>query len=127
MNTPLSVRAPLRICRDALTSEIFAEPIDAAPATGGEIGVVPPLYPEWLGDPGFLRAHGVRFPYVTGSMANGIATPRMVVKVANAGMLGFFGSAGLSVQAVEAGLDEIVRHLDSGSGAWGRSPTGCAC
>src|SRR5262249_40593052 len=66
---------------------------------------------EWLGDRGFLQTHGVRFPYVAGAMANGIATPRLVVAMARAGMLGFFGAAGLSFHAVEAGLDEIIRTV----------------
>ena len=58
---------------------------------GELVGWLPALYPEWLGDRGFLHAHGVRFPYVAGGMANGIATPRLVVAMARAGMLGFFG------------------------------------
>src|SRR5262249_19118842 len=63
---------------------------------GGMGGWLPPLYPEWLGDRSFAEAHGIRFPYATGSMANGIATPRLVIAVARAGMLGFYGAAGLS-------------------------------
>ena len=35
---------------------------------------LPPVYPEWLGDRSFGQVHGVRFPYVSGAMANGIAT-----------------------------------------------------
>ena len=34
---------------------------------------LPPLYPEWLGDRSFDEVHGLRFPYVAGAMANGIA------------------------------------------------------
>src|SRR5262245_3265920 len=40
---------------------------------GDLVGWLPPLYPEWLGDRSFAEAHGIRFPYATGSMANGIA------------------------------------------------------
>ena len=36
--------------------------------------LLPPLYPEWLGGRSFTEAHGLRFPYVAGAMANGIAT-----------------------------------------------------
>jgi PfaD family protein len=72
---------------------------------------LPPLYPEWLGDRTFGEAHGVRFPYATGPMANGIATTRMVIEMARAGMLGFFGSAGLPPARVEAALDELEREL----------------
>lgn len=75
------------------------------------IGTLPPLYPEWLGDRTFCEAHGVRFPYVAGEMANGIATVEMVVAMARAGMLGFFGAGGLSPQRVEQSVDELVRSI----------------
>src|SRR5262249_28238828 len=51
------------------------------------MATLPPVYPEWLGDRSFTTAHGVRFPYVAGEMANGIATTRMVVAMARAQML----------------------------------------
>jgi PfaD family protein len=80
---------------------------------------LPAMYPEWLGDRGFLEAHGVRFPYVAGSMANGIATPRLVVAMARAGMLAFFGAAGLSADRVEAGLTAIEVELSGTDAPWG--------
>jgi len=82
------------------------------------LGLLPPLYPERLGDPGFLRAHHCRFAYVVGEMAQGIATPAMVVAAARAGMLGFHGSAGLSLEAIEAQIGEITAAL-GGAGNWG--------
>lgn len=69
------------------------------------------LYPEWLGDRGFCEAHGVRFPYVAGAMANGIATADMVIAMARAGMLGFFGAAGLGYEKVVAGIDRIIEGV----------------
>ena len=86
------------------------------------IAVLPALYPEWLGDRAFGETHGVRFPYVAGEMANGIATARMVIEMARAGFLGFFGAAGLSPSRVEANLDEIARAIgqhESGGLSWG--------
>lgn len=77
------------------------------------------LYPEWLGDRTFLETHGVRFPYVAGEMANGIATARMVVAMARAKMLGFFGSAGLSLSRIEQGLTAIRSELGETGHAWG--------
>ena len=74
---------------------------------------LPPMYPEWLGDRGFLETHGVRFPYVAGAMANGIATTELVVAMGNAGMLGFFGAAGLDPTTVEAALDRLEAALGS--------------
>ena len=81
------------------------------------VGVLPPLFPEWLGDRSFCEAHGVRFPYVVGEMANGIATARMVIAAAEHGCLGFFGAAGLQPAVVEKNIDEIERAL--GDRAWG--------
>lgn len=82
------------------------------------VATLPATYPEWLGDRSFNEAHGVRFPYVAGEMANGIATARMVVAMAEAGMLGFFGAAGLSYERVEQGLDAITAALPPGA-PWG--------
>ncbi|WP_197518201.1 PfaD family polyunsaturated fatty acid/polyketide biosynthesis protein [Mycobacterium intermedium] len=73
-----------------------------------------------MGDRDFCDAHGLRFPYVTGAMANGIATPALVVAMAEAGMLGFFGAGGLSYSDVERGLDAIQTRLAGRTGpAWG--------
>jgi len=68
------------------------------------LGILPSLYPEWLGDRSFLEVHGLRFPYVTGAMARGIASEEIVVAMARAGMMGFFGAGGLSPARVEQAL-----------------------
>lgn len=85
---------------------------------GEVIGSLPPLYPEWLGDRAFQEVHGVRFPYIAGAMANGIASEAMVIAMANADMLAFFGSAGLTRPRVEEGLDTIEAGVKPGS-VWG--------
>jgi trans-AT polyketide synthase/acyltransferase/oxidoreductase domain-containing protein len=93
----------------------------AAPGAGAfeVIATLPPLYPEWLGDRAFNEAHGTRFPYVGGAMANGIATTRFVAALARAGCLGFFGAAGLSLPRVEAAIDELQRELGPSVPNWG--------
>lgn len=75
------------------------------------LGSLPALYPEWLGDRSFAEAHGVRFPLVAGEMANGIATVRLVIAMARAEMIGFFGAAGLGYGAVEEAVRELVSEL----------------
>ena len=89
-----------------------------APAGYRTVGVLPPLYPEWLGDRSFCEVHGTRFPYVAGEMANGIATVSMVIAMARAGMLGFFGAGGLNAARVEQAVGELVRELH-GQPNWG--------
>lgn len=81
--------------------------------------LLPPIYPEWLGSQEFLRTHGVRFAYVTGSMANGIATADMVIRMAKAHLLGFFGAAGLSLATIEENLIKIKTALQGTSLSWG--------
>lgn len=75
------------------------------------VGTLPGLYPEWLGDRSFNQTHGVRFPYVAGEMANGIATVASVVAMARAQMLGFFGAAGLALPTIERALGELRQSL----------------
>ena len=75
------------------------------------LATLPAIYPEWLGDRSFCEAHAVRFPYVAGELANGIATTRMCIAMAEAGMVGFFGAGGLGYPRVEAAVDELVARL----------------
>jgi trans-AT polyketide synthase/acyltransferase/oxidoreductase domain-containing protein len=93
----------------------------AAGGSAGEpvVGVLPPLYPEWLGDRSFTAVHGLRFPYVTGAMANGIATPGIVVAMARSGMLGFLGTAGRSHPSIAERLTEVEAALGSTGLSWG--------
>lgn len=76
------------------------------------------VLPESLGDPAFRAAHGVRLAYVVGEMANGIATTAMVRAAAEAGMLGFFGAAGLAPDRVAADVAELAAALP-GRHNWG--------
>jgi trans-AT polyketide synthase, acyltransferase and oxidoreductase domains len=75
------------------------------------LAVLPPLDPASLGDASFCADHGLRFPYVTGAMANGIASAELVEAVARAGMLAFFGAAGLSLERIEAAIVRLKQSL----------------
>ena len=100
-------------------------------ATGGElvdetsagawpvIAVLPAMFPEWLGDRSFNEVHGTRFPYVTGAMANGIATTRLVIEMARTGCMGFFGAAGLQRDVVATAIDELHAALGPTGLPWG--------
>ncbi|HEV2947697.1 MAG TPA: PfaD family polyunsaturated fatty acid/polyketide biosynthesis protein [Gemmataceae bacterium] len=71
-----------------------------------------PAFPlENLGDADFRADHRLRYAYVAGAMANGIGSVEVVEAMARAGMLGFFGAAGLSLPAIEAALDRLARNL----------------
>ena len=76
------------------------------------LAYVPPLHPQDLGDPHFKNFLRLRYPYVIGAMANGITSVQMVEAAARSGMLAFFGAAGLSVERIEAAIDQLRQRLD---------------
>ncbi|HAB37596.1 MAG TPA: 2-nitropropane dioxygenase, partial [Rhodobacteraceae bacterium] len=67
---------------------------------------------EELGARSFLEDHKLRYPFASGSMANGIASEEIVEAQARVGCLGFFGSAGLSLGRVEAAIDRLQGSLN---------------
>jgi trans-AT polyketide synthase/acyltransferase/oxidoreductase domain-containing protein len=86
-------------------------------------GVAPP--PVVRGDAGrpgrraigapFCARHRVRYPYVAGSMYRGIASTRSVTRMAEAGLLSFFGAGGLPVGDVEKAIDTIRASVGAGA------------
>lgn len=83
------------------------------------LAMLPPMYPEWLGDRSFLEVHRVRFPYVVGEMAHAIASTQLVIAIAQAQMLGFYGAGGVPPERVEAALYEMEQALNPHGLSWG--------
>jgi trans-AT polyketide synthase, acyltransferase and oxidoreductase domains len=71
----------------------------------------PPLHPENLGDQQFKNKHHLRYAYIVGAMANGITSVKMVEKAGNAGLVGFFGAAGLALDRIESAIDRLQQNL----------------
>jgi PfaD family protein len=92
---------------------------DPPPPGAAALGTLPGVYPEWLGDRAFVDVHGTRFPYVAGEMANGIASVPYVIAAARAGVLGFFGAAGLAPPRIEAAVDALRAELGGTGLPWG--------
>lgn len=67
-------------------------------------GYAAPTTLENLGDPSFCKDHGIKYAYIGGSMAHGIASPEIAIALGKAGMLGFIGAAGDSPEKVEKTL-----------------------
>ncbi len=76
------------------------------------VGFVSAQAIENLGDSQFCEDYSIRYPYMTGSMANGIASVELVEAIANADMLASFGAAGLSLAEIET----AIQRLQSGLG-----------
>lgn len=114
---PRRAVAVLRDGRGRLGVSVDGEVSAASPGAYELVALLPPIRPEWLGDRSFGEVHGTRFPYVAGEMANGIASVEMVVALARAGLLGFFGAGGLSVRRVTESVARIA--AEAGGGPWG--------
>ncbi len=85
-------------------AELGAAPTaDARPL----VAYLPRAEPERLGDPSFCADHGLKTAYVAGAMANGIASTAICRAMGQAGMVGFFGAAGLAPSRVIAAIDDL--------------------
>ncbi len=83
------------------------------------LAFVPRFNIKNFGDAAFCRDLGIRYPYLSGAMANGIASEEIVEAMAEAGMLGFFGAAGLSVERVEQAIDRLQDRLEKAGRPFG--------
>ncbi|MBW2368062.1 MAG: PfaD family polyunsaturated fatty acid/polyketide biosynthesis protein [Deltaproteobacteria bacterium] len=75
------------------------------------LAYAPPVMPEAFGDPVFKADHGLRYAYLAGAMANGITSVKMVSKMGRAGMMGFFGAAGLALSEIERAIHDLKSSL----------------
>jgi PfaD family protein len=78
---------------------------------GETAAYVPACLLEDLGDANFRADHGLRYALMSGAMANGIGSVEIVEAMGRRGLLGIFGSAGLSLAAVEHAIDRIEGRL----------------
>lgn len=69
------------------------------------------IYPNRLGNPDFCSDYGLRYPYVSGSMYKGIASTALVIRMGEAGLLGFFGTGGVKLSEIEQAIAHIQSHL----------------
>jgi len=75
---------------------------------------VEPLNVGQLGDPDFLRAYGINMAYMTGAMANAIASEELVIACGKVGLLSSFGAAGLVPSRIEEAINKIQHALPNG-------------
>ncbi|MCE9531183.1 MAG: PfaD family polyunsaturated fatty acid/polyketide biosynthesis protein [Planctomycetes bacterium] len=87
----------------------------AVPSNGSEglpiVAYLPATALENLGDSSFRADHGLRYAYLAGAMANGIASVEIVEAMSRAGMLGFFGAAGLSLERIDTAIGRLQASL----------------
>jgi PfaD family protein len=105
INLPLFVteQAGKTVLLPGTTGSSVLKPENLLPFTA----MVAPTPLSALGDAIFCRDHHLLYPYIGGSMAKGISSVAMVRAFGEAGMLGFFGAAGLPLATVEAAIHEL--------------------
>lgn len=67
-----------------------------------------------LGNEEFKKEYHLKYAYITGSMYRGISSKEMVVKMGQAGMMGFFGTGGLDLNEIEEAIRYIQKELNNG-------------
>ncbi|WP_193195844.1 PfaD family polyunsaturated fatty acid/polyketide biosynthesis protein [Nostoc sp. MG11] len=98
-----------------VTNEGYLSPVDNGTTLQVELlTFVPPIRIQQLGDPNFLSFHGVKYAYVTGAMAGGIASEEMVIALGKEQVLSSFGAGGLTPDRLEAAINRIQQALPQG-------------
>ena len=78
------------------------------------VASVPSVTARHLGDAAFRQVYSLDYAYMTGSMANAIASEAMVTALGQAGMLGAFGAGGLTPDRLEAAIKHVQGVLPEG-------------
>ena len=63
--------------------------------------------PARLGDPAFSAEYGVKYAYTAGSMYKAIASEALVVALAKANLIGYFGTGGLALTKIDLAIESI--------------------
>lgn len=67
-----------------------------------------------LGSKTFRDEYGIKYAYLSGAMYRGISSKELVVRMAKANMLGFLGTAGMSLEKIEENINYIQAELTNG-------------
>jgi trans-AT polyketide synthase/acyltransferase/oxidoreductase domain-containing protein len=70
--------------------------------------------PSRLGDSEFRSDYGLKYAYTTGSMYKGIASEALVVAMARAGLIGYFGTGGLTLDRIDEAIAAIRSGISDG-------------
>src|SRR5207248_368032 len=107
----------LKLWNAAGSASPATTPSNGHAASSGVADVLPPranpagIRAEHLGSREFCDDYGLGYAYLTGSMFKGIASTDLVIRMARAGLMGFFGTGGLDVPRIDATIDELQQAL----------------
>lgn len=115
----LSLDKPCYIVKVAdnigVTNDGYLTPADNGSSAQAELLIsLPPLRLQQFGDRNFLTDYGVKYAYMTGAMAGGIASEEMVIALGKEKLLGSFGAGGLPPERIEIAINRIQEALPHG-------------
>ncbi len=70
--------------------------------------------PASLGDSEFRADYRLKYAYTAGAMYKGIASEALVVALAKAGLIGYFGTGGLGFSRIDAAIETIRSQVADG-------------
>nr|WP_238178528.1 PfaD family polyunsaturated fatty acid/polyketide biosynthesis protein [Calothrix sp. 336/3] len=98
-----------------VTNEGYLSPSEHNPHSQIDLLMaLPPVQLQQLGDTNFLSFHNVKYAYLTGAMAGGIASEDMVIALGKERILSSFGAGGLPPERLEAAIQKIQQALPLG-------------
>lgn len=78
------------------------------------LGFAPPVPMESLGDESFRKTYRTKYAYYAGSMASGIASESLVIRMGKSGVLSSLGAGGMPPDKVESAILNIQEALPDG-------------
>lgn len=73
--------------------------------------ILPSLTIQELGDSRFCEDYAVKYPYMSGAMANGIASVELVEALAKQNILAAYGAAGLQINEIDQSIQRLKASL----------------
>jgi trans-AT polyketide synthase, acyltransferase and oxidoreductase domains len=69
------------------------------------------LTAQQLGNRAFRERYGIKYAYVAGAMYRGTSSVALVIRMGQAGLIGYFGAGGLSLKEIEAAIETVQSEL----------------
>jgi PfaD family protein len=110
----LDLSQPLYLSQDHDADLTLIETGDKAELADETIGFTPALPVGKLGDESFMSTYSCRAALYSGSMANGISSPEMIIALGKHGLLGAYGSGGVALEDVSTAIQKIQSELPEG-------------
>ncbi|MAS82265.1 MAG: 2-nitropropane dioxygenase [Legionellales bacterium] len=107
LNVPFSVISVQSDVKLGLGGSIYLDDNIDNDNSYQHLAFVPKQTIQALGNKQFCQDYNIKYPYMTGAMANGIASVELVEAIAKADMLASFGAAGLSLVEVEKAIQRL--------------------